>query len=150
MKGCTLTCVMPENATEERRRLLRLYGATIVDSPGSEGSNGAVRLALELAEREPRYFMPFQYANEANPRAHYEGTPWASLIASSLLARVLHRATRRVKGRTWALDLAFADPRRACRRRDRHRRGGNCHSVRCPCAHPVASYAGFLGPRRSE
>jgi [CysO sulfur-carrier protein]-thiocarboxylate-dependent cysteine synthase len=74
LKGYPLTCVMPENATEERRRLLRLYGATIVDSPGSEGSNGAVRLALELAEREPRYFMPFQYANEANPRAHYEGT----------------------------------------------------------------------------
>ena len=65
---------MPENATEERRRLLRLYGAEIVDSPGAEGSNGAVRAALELAEREPRYFMPFQYANEANPRAHYEGT----------------------------------------------------------------------------
>jgi [CysO sulfur-carrier protein]-thiocarboxylate-dependent cysteine synthase len=74
LKGYTLTCVIPENATEERRRLLRLYGATIVESPGAEGSNGAVRLALELAEREPRYFMPFQYANEANPRAHYEGT----------------------------------------------------------------------------
>ncbi len=74
LKGYPLTCVMPENATEERRRLLRLYGATIVDSPGDEGSNGAVRLALELAGREPRYFMPFQYANPANPRAHYEGT----------------------------------------------------------------------------
>jgi len=74
VKGYPLTCVLPENATEERRRLLRLYGATIVDSPGEEGSNGAVRLALELAEREPRYFMPFQYANAANPRAHYEGT----------------------------------------------------------------------------
>jgi cysteine synthase len=74
LKGYTLTCVLPENATEERRQLLRLYGATIVDSPGEQGSNGAVRLALELAEREPRYFMPFQYANEANPRAHYEGT----------------------------------------------------------------------------
>jgi cysteine synthase len=74
LKGYPLTCVMPENATEERKRLLRLYGANIVFSPGAEGSNGAVRLALELAEREPRYFMPFQYANEANPRAHYEGT----------------------------------------------------------------------------
>src|SRR2546421_8310466 len=74
LKGYPLTCVMPANATEERRRLLRLYGATIVDSPGDQGSNGAVRLALELAEREPRYFMPFQYANPANPRAHYEGT----------------------------------------------------------------------------
>ncbi len=74
LKGYSLTCVLPENATEERRRLLRLYGATIVESPGEQGSNGAVRLALELAEREPRYFMPFQYANEANPRAHREGT----------------------------------------------------------------------------
>ncbi len=74
LKGYPLTCVLPANATEERRRLLRLYGATIVESPGEEGSNGAVRLALELAEREPRYFMPFQYANEANPRAHYDGT----------------------------------------------------------------------------
>ena len=74
LKGYPLTCVMPENATDERKRLLRLFGANIVFSPGEEGSNGAVRLALELAEREPHYFMPFQYANEANPRAHYEGT----------------------------------------------------------------------------
>ena len=58
----------------KRKRLLRIYGAKIVESPAAEGSNGAVRVALELAEREPRYFMPFQYANEANPRAHYEGT----------------------------------------------------------------------------
>ena len=74
LKGFPLTCVLPENATEERRQLLRLYGATIVDSPGEQGSNGAVRLALELAEREPRYFMPFQYAYEAKPRAHHDGT----------------------------------------------------------------------------
>jgi [CysO sulfur-carrier protein]-thiocarboxylate-dependent cysteine synthase len=74
LRGYPLTCVMPENATEERRRLLRLYGARIILTPGDEGSNGAVRRALELAEREPRYFMPFQYGNEANPRAHYEGT----------------------------------------------------------------------------
>jgi cysteine synthase B len=74
LKGYPLTCVVPENVTEERLRLLRLYGAEIVTSPGAEGSNGAVRLALELAEREPRYFLPFQYGNEANPRAHYDGT----------------------------------------------------------------------------
>jgi cysteine synthase B len=74
LKGYPLTCVMPANATEERRRLLRIYGAEIVDSPAEEGSNGAVRLALEIAEREPRLFMPFQYGNDANPRAHYEGT----------------------------------------------------------------------------
>jgi [CysO sulfur-carrier protein]-thiocarboxylate-dependent cysteine synthase len=74
LKGYPLTCVMPENATEERRRLLELYGAKIVLSPGEEGSNGAVRLALQMAEAEPRFYMPFQYGNEANPRAHYEGT----------------------------------------------------------------------------
>jgi cysteine synthase B len=74
LKGYPLTCVMPENATVERRRLLEIYGARIVDSPATEGSNGAVRLALELAERDPKLFMPFQYGNEANPRAHYEGT----------------------------------------------------------------------------
>jgi cysteine synthase B len=65
---------MPANVTDERRRLLRLYGAEIVDSPPEEGSNGAVRLALELAEGDASFFMPFQYANAANPRAHYEGT----------------------------------------------------------------------------
>jgi cysteine synthase len=74
LKGYSLTCVMPENVTEERRRLLRLYGAEIVESPGSEGSNGAVRLAQELAAKETRYFMPFQYGNPANPQAHYQGT----------------------------------------------------------------------------
>jgi cysteine synthase len=74
LKGYPLTCVMPANATEERRRLLRLYGAEIIESPAGEGSNGAVRLALQLAAADPRYFMPFQYGNEANPRAHYEGT----------------------------------------------------------------------------
>jgi [CysO sulfur-carrier protein]-thiocarboxylate-dependent cysteine synthase len=74
LRGYSLTCVVPANVTAERRRLLQLYGAEIVDSPGDEGSNGAVRLALELAERDPGWFMPFQYANDANPRAHYDGT----------------------------------------------------------------------------
>jgi cysteine synthase len=74
LKDYPLTCVVPENVTVERLRLLRLYGAEIVTSPGAEGSNGAVRLALEIAEREPRYFLPFQYGNEANPQAHYDGT----------------------------------------------------------------------------
>jgi cysteine synthase B len=74
LRGYPLTCVVPANVTAERRRLLALYGADIVDSPGDEGSNGAVRLALQLAEADSSFFMPFQYANEANPRAHYEGT----------------------------------------------------------------------------
>jgi [CysO sulfur-carrier protein]-thiocarboxylate-dependent cysteine synthase len=74
LKGYPLTCVLPENSTPERIKLLELYGAKLVFSPAQEGSNGAVRRALALAEREPRYFMLNQYANDANPRAHYEGT----------------------------------------------------------------------------
>ncbi|HEU0247912.1 MAG TPA: cysteine synthase family protein [Gaiellaceae bacterium] len=81
LRGYPLTCVVPANVTEERQRMLRLYGADIVDSPAEEGSNGAVRLALELAARDSSLFMPFQYANEANPRAHYEGTG-AEIIAA--------------------------------------------------------------------
>jgi cysteine synthase len=74
LRGHSLTCVMPANATPERRALLELYGAEIVDSPAELGSNGAVRLAQEIAERDPGYTMLFQYENNANPRAHYEGT----------------------------------------------------------------------------
>jgi cysteine synthase/molybdopterin converting factor small subunit len=74
LKGYPLTCVLPENSTPERIKLLRLYGSKVVFSPAAEGSNGAVHLALQLAARDSRYFMLNQYANEANPRAHYEGT----------------------------------------------------------------------------
>jgi cysteine synthase len=73
-KGYPLKVVMPENVTEERTALLRMYGAEIVYSEGAKGSNGAVEMALDLAERDPTYYMPYQYGNEANPRAHYEGT----------------------------------------------------------------------------
>ena len=72
-KGYPLQVVMPDNVTEERTQLLRMYGAEIVYSEGSKGSNGAVEVALELAER-PGFFMPYQYGNEANPLAHYNGT----------------------------------------------------------------------------
>jgi cysteine synthase B len=74
LKGWPLTCVMPANATKERRQLLELYGAEIIESPANEGSNGAVRLAQQLVAEDDRFVMPFQYENEANPRAHYEGT----------------------------------------------------------------------------
>jgi cysteine synthase len=74
LKNYPLTCVVPENVTAERKRLLSLYGAELVFSPAAEGTNGAVRLAVDLAERDSRYYMPFQYANPANPRAHYAGT----------------------------------------------------------------------------
>jgi cysteine synthase B len=82
LKGYSLTCVLPESVTEERKRLLQIFGAEIVYSPGAEGSNGAVRVALELADREASWFVPFQYGNESNPRAHYEGT--GSEIADAL------------------------------------------------------------------
>jgi [CysO sulfur-carrier protein]-thiocarboxylate-dependent cysteine synthase len=74
LRGHRLTCVMPANATPERKALLALYGASIVESPPELGSNGAVRMAQELAAEDPRFTMLFQYENEANPRAHYDGT----------------------------------------------------------------------------
>src|SRR3954468_18612324 len=74
LRGYKLTCVMPANATPERRLVLELFGAKIVDSPANEGSNGAVRMAQAMAAADDRYVMLFQYANEGNPRAHYEGT----------------------------------------------------------------------------
>jgi cysteine synthase B len=73
-KGYPLEVVMPDNVTEERTQLLRMYGAKITYSPGELGSNGAVAKALEMAEADSRYYMPYQYGNEANPRAHYDGT----------------------------------------------------------------------------
>jgi cysteine synthase len=73
-KGYPLEVVMPENVTEERTALLRMFGAEIAYSEGAKGSNGAVEKALEMAESDSSYYMPYQYGNEANPRAHYEGT----------------------------------------------------------------------------
>jgi [CysO sulfur-carrier protein]-thiocarboxylate-dependent cysteine synthase len=60
--------------TSGNTQLLRMYGSEIVYSEGAKGSNGAVELALEMAEKDPSYYMPYQYGNEANPRAHYDGT----------------------------------------------------------------------------
>src|SRR3982074_1091448 len=73
-KGCKLKVVMPDNVTPERTQLLRMYGAGIVYSEGAKGSNGAVDLALEMAEADASYYMPYQYGNPANPLAHYNGT----------------------------------------------------------------------------
>src|SRR6478672_3854049 len=73
-KGYPLKVVMPDNVTPERTQLLQMYGAEIVYSPGSKGSNGAVEMALELAEADASYYMPYQYGNQANPNAHYNGT----------------------------------------------------------------------------
>src|ERR1700748_1906528 len=73
-KGYRLKVVMPDNVTPERTQLLKMYGAEIVYSPGAKGSNGAVEMALEMAESDASYYMPYQYGNQANPNAHYYGT----------------------------------------------------------------------------
>jgi len=73
-KGYKLKVVMPENVTPERTQLLQMYGAQIIYSEGSKGSNGAVEKALDLAQSDASYYMPYQYGNPANPNAHYNGT----------------------------------------------------------------------------
>ncbi len=74
VKGYPIKIVLPENVSIERRQLLEVWGAEIIWSPGSEGSNGAMRRAHELAAENPDYWFPFQYGNSANPKAHYDGT----------------------------------------------------------------------------
>jgi cysteine synthase B len=74
IKGYPIKIVMPENVSVERRQLLEVFGAEIIVSPGGEGSNGAVRRAQALSDEHPEWAFLYQYANEANPRAHYEGT----------------------------------------------------------------------------
>ncbi|HET9093049.1 MAG TPA: pyridoxal-phosphate dependent enzyme [Acidimicrobiales bacterium] len=74
VKGYHLKVVLPSNVSTERRQLLEVWGAEIIESPGSEGSNGAVRAARALAAEHPEWVFLYQYANPANPRAHYEGT----------------------------------------------------------------------------
>jgi cysteine synthase B len=74
IKGYRVVAVMPENVSEERRELLRAYGAELVLTPGEEGTNGAIRIAHQMVKENPAYFMLDQYSNENNPRAHYETT----------------------------------------------------------------------------
>ena len=74
LKGYRLVCVMPENTSEERRQLLRMWGAEIISSPAAGGSNEAVRVAKQVAEEHPDWVMLYQYGNPANALAHYEGT----------------------------------------------------------------------------
>ncbi len=74
LRGYPITVVMPENTSVERRQMLEVFGAEIVSSPGAEGSNGAVRLARQMILEHPDWVFLYQYANEANPRVHYETT----------------------------------------------------------------------------
>lgn len=74
VKGYPIKILMPTSVSIERRQMLEIFGAEIILTPGEEGSNGAVKRALELHAQHPEWYMPYQYANDANPRAHYEGT----------------------------------------------------------------------------
>src|SRR3972149_2842405 len=73
LKGYKVKVVVPDNVTVERRQLLELFGAEIVYSDENQGTNGSIKLAQQLAA-DPRYYMPYQYGNPANPLAHYETT----------------------------------------------------------------------------
>jgi cysteine synthase B len=74
MKGYPIKIMMPTSVSIERRQMLEVFGAEIILTPGEEGSNGAVARAQALAAEHPEWYFPYQYANDANPRAHYEGT----------------------------------------------------------------------------
>src|SRR5580658_5286912 len=74
VKGYHLKVVLPSNVSVERRQLLELWGAEVIESPGTEGSNGAVRMAQRIHDEHPEWVFLYQYANAANPKAHYEGT----------------------------------------------------------------------------
>jgi [CysO sulfur-carrier protein]-thiocarboxylate-dependent cysteine synthase len=74
IKGYPIKILLPENVSIERRQMLQVFGAEIILTPGAEGSNGAVKRAIELAAEHPDWCLLYQYGNDANPRAHYEGT----------------------------------------------------------------------------
>jgi cysteine synthase B len=118
-KGYKLTCVMPENTSAERRTLLAAYGVDLVFSPANEGSNGSVRMAREMAEGDPDIYMPFQYGNPANPRAHYETTgpeilrdvPDLAAVVSGLgTGGTLTGVGRRLKEHDPAIKVFAAEP----------------------------------------
>lgn len=73
-RGYPIKIVLPTNVSIERRQMLEVFGAEIIDSPGEEGSNGAVRRAQALADEHPEWVFLYQYGNQANPQAHYDTT----------------------------------------------------------------------------
>lgn len=119
VKGYGFTAVMPDNVTNERRKMLELYGAQIILSDGKLGSNGAVRLAQELASRDDRYVMLYQYGNPANPRAHYlttaveiiEDLPDLDVFVAGLgTGGTLTGNARRLKEYNPAIKVVAAEP----------------------------------------
>ncbi len=119
MKGYSFTAVVSEKGTQEKRRMLELYGATVITSPGAAGSNGAICLAQELVQQEKRYVMLFQYGNEANPAAHYETTgpeilrdlPDLDVLVAGLgSGGTLTGIGRRLKEHNPAIQIVAAEP----------------------------------------
>ncbi|HET7637143.1 MAG TPA: cysteine synthase family protein [Ktedonobacteraceae bacterium] len=119
VKGYRFTAVMPDNVTRERRQMLELYGADIIFSDGAMGSNGAVKLARELAASDERYVMLYQYGNQANPRAHYDGTaleviedlPDVDVFVAGLgTGGTLTGCARRLKEYNPAIKIVAAEP----------------------------------------
>jgi [CysO sulfur-carrier protein]-thiocarboxylate-dependent cysteine synthase len=119
MKGYPFTAVISEKGTQDKRRLLELYGANIITSPGSAGSNGAIRLAQELATQDKRYVMLYQYGNEANALAHYETTgaeiladmPDVNVFVAGLgTGGTLTGVARRLKRHDPAIRVVAAEP----------------------------------------
>lgn len=119
IKGYQFVAVMPDNVTSERRQMLELYGAKIIYSDGHQGSNGAVKLAKELAKEDDRYVMLYQYGNPANPRAHYEGTaveiiqdlPDIDVFVAGLgTGGTLTGVSRRLKEYNPAIRIVAAEP----------------------------------------
>jgi cysteine synthase B len=117
-KGYRMMAVMPDNASDERIRLLELYGAEIVFSPADKGTNGSIEVARRMAE-DARFFMPFQYGNAANPRAHYEGTgeeiirdlpEVTHLVAGLGTGGTLTGAGRRLKEHNAEVKVIAAEP----------------------------------------
>ena len=119
MKGYRFSAVVSEKGTQEKRRMLELYGATVITSPGAAGSNGAIRLAREIAAQDKRYVMLFQYGNAANPAAHYETTaveilrdlPDVNVLVAGLgSGGTLTGIGRRLKEHNSAIRVVAAEP----------------------------------------
>jgi cysteine synthase B len=118
-KGYPLKVVMPDNVTPERTQLLQMYGAEIVYSPGDKGSNGAVEMALDMAASDASYYMPYQYGNQANPAAHYNGTApeileeldeIAAFVAGLGTGGTLMGVGRRLKEEREGVKIVAAEP----------------------------------------
>ncbi len=119
IRGYRFIAVMPENTSEERSNLLHAFGAEIILTDGSKGSNGAIEVAQKMAADHPEYHLLFQYGNPANPRAHYEGTAVeilqdmpdiAAFVAGLGTGGTLMGVSRRLKEHDSKIQIIAAEP----------------------------------------